>query len=461
MGFFTPQSSSSLLLMSAFPFAPTFLAAAMTGTAAFLSSIHRQHDRRLRGGHDGARNRIRIHQLVSKIPATAAALFPIYKVTFQSTHPWKKRAAVGSAHSIIRRRHEVPTKLLQHLHDSSTELDTSSSGGALANIRDCIDLIRPFTLLQAVGSLIVGCLIRTTTSSSSSLLGINHQQSLIPFMAAVASVYLSYGAGMVANDIADASIDVLDADHGDGDSELGSKNNNKSKKKSNRPIASGRISTRTGGVFAAILSITSIALSYGACTVPTTRTTTTSPLAFTWWTCCNIAVMLAYAFGGLQKILLVKNILVGWLGVSPLIMGATALYVTSANRVGIMLEPALIRLAIIGFATGTAREILKDAQDVDIDTIGNKATIPRLLGIDAAHKIAYAIVASCCIACWLPGYRAIFASPPFPIYTTAMALGTTMCIRASTLSLDKGQALFKKSIYVMLGGMIGGLFTKA
>jgi hypothetical protein len=38
-----------------------------------------------------------------------------------------------------------------------------------------------------------------------------------------------------------------------------------------------------------------------------------------------------------------------------------------------------------------------------------------------------------------------------------MALGTTMCARASTLSLDEGQALFKKSIYVMLGGMIGGL----
>jgi len=166
---------------------------------------------------------------------------------------------------------------------------------------------------------------------------------------------------------------------------------------------------------------------------------------YTIWTLSNLFIMLTYSMG-LQKIFLIKNVLVGWLGVSPLV-GAAIVCQTSVKE--------LLLLAMIGFGFGVAREILKDIQDVQIDKIAGKATIPNTWGSKLAHRIAYSIVGMCCAACWTPRYRQIFGESP--VYMVATSVGTIMCGLASRMSLAKGQSMLKKSIYVLLLGMIGGL----
>jgi len=76
-------------------------------------------------------------------------------------------------------------------------------------------MIRPATILQAVGALVVGRL----AIISSGTVG-----PLRPLGWAAASVYLSYGAGMAINDVADGQLDALH------------------ETKRERPVASGRIS---------------------------------------------------------------------------------------------------------------------------------------------------------------------------------------------------------------------------
>ena len=56
----------------------------------------------------------------------------------------------------------------------------------------------------------------------------------------------------------------------------------------------------------------------------------------------------------------------------------------------------------------------------------------------------------------LPDDAAI-AAVPLPTYAAAMAVCIPMCVRASRLPLREGEQLLKRSIYVLLVGMVGGL----
>jgi 4-hydroxybenzoate polyprenyltransferase len=149
-----------------------------------------------------------------------------------------------------------------------------------ARVKDYVNLIRPFTLVQAIGAFVVGCLSINTN----------------PTVQAMVSIYLSYAYGMVANDVVDSSVDAMHLD------------------KKNRAIAAGRISTRKGWIFCAILALLSCI-------------TVASNPKFLLWTVSNLSIMLLYALG-LQKVFLVKNLTVGYLGISPLI-GAVLVGATS------------------------------------------------------------------------------------------------------------------------------------
>ena len=134
---------------------------------------------------------------------------------------------------------------------------------------DYINAIRPTTCTQAVGALVVGYLALMSGQADVRL-------QTPSMLSASLSVYLSYGAGMVMNDAVDVDSDVLHAS------------------KSNRPIASGRISKAAAWTYCAALSVVSLALGQG--------------IGWTYevWTLINLALMLGYALG-LQRILLVKK----------------------------------------------------------------------------------------------------------------------------------------------------------
>ena len=179
--------------------------------------------------------------------------------------------------------------------------------------------------------------------------------------------------------------------------------------------------------------------------------------SFVGWTILNLLLMVSYALG-MQKIFLVKNMLCGFFAISPLAVGASL--VGDMQLMGKDVTSKLYQLAAVGFPLQISREILKDMEDVEVDR-GEKQTLPLVIGEKKSKRIAYGLVAMVNGGMlFSPYYWKIFASNP-PDYAISVALGIPMCIVASRLPLVKGQKLLKKSIYVLLSGMISGLLIQS
>lgn len=285
---------------------------------------------------------------------------------------------------------------------------------------DYVSVLRPVTIFQAVGALLVGYLAISSGQ-------IEHRiMQLSKIFSASLSVYLSYGCGMLMNDLVDADDDNL---HND---------------KQNRAIASGRISIKSGWTYCASLVAVSLALGKVVDSFYAT------------WVGSNLCIMLFYALG-LQKIFLLKNILCGWLAISPLI-GASLLTrsIAGTEIIAARQHHKLLSLAAVGFPMQVSREILKDIEDVDIDK-GKKNTLPLVIGEKASHFIAYGIITmNICVMVFTRYYWELF-SCKIPLYPIGVIAGTLMSIKASILSLKDGQKLVKKSIYVLLAAMIMSL----
>ena len=347
--------------------------------------------------------------------------------------------------------------------------DDTQQTPALLLLRDYLSLIRPVTLLQAVGALLVGYLATISSSMAGAAATTSATTTIVQLVVASMSVYLSYGSGMAMNDVVDSTSDAIH--------EL----------KQSRAIASGRISRRNAMLYTLSLAVTSIVLPMIAnCGTP-----------YILWTISNLLLMTFYALG-LQRFFLIKNIIVGGLGVSPLIgsclLAQTTLTSSIANGPTITSSATgpftkLVKLAIIGFAVGVAREILKDIEDIDVDSAKvagkrRKVTLPIVVGTKISHAVAYAFVAIACILCYTPQYRSIFTSSTsgttmsslvsssssssvltiitslvksIPYYMISTVVGTVMSFKASRLPIKEGERLLKKSIYVLLAGMISGL----
>lgn len=286
----------------------------------------------------------------------------------------------------------------------------------------------------AAGALIVGRLIladRTGSSSTTTTADSASSSSLAmilngPTLAAAASVYLSYGAGMVMNDCVDYQADALH------------------KSKQHRPIAAGKISVRAGWIYCAALIAVALALA--------------RPLgdAFLYWTAGNVAFMAFYIIG-IQEMCLLKDILCGWLAMSPLI-GASLMVV---DRSGVVVgnTDKLYWLAALGMPWQTAREILGDLDDMKIDE-GKKMTLPFVVGPKATHRIAYGIILGLFTAGIMPTYRAIFASSP-PLYLMSWIVACPLAIRAAFLPVHEGIALVNKCIVIMMGGSVAALMMQS
>ncbi|CAB9503175.1 expressed unknown protein [Seminavis robusta] len=302
--------------------------------------------------------------------------------------------------------------------------------------------MRPITLFQAVGAWMVGRLLVIQASSPSSI-------SIGKELAAMAAVYLSYGVGMVANDSADAALDA--AAKNDTPSQSRGDNNHivpisstSKTKKSQRAIASGRITVKQGWIFTGILSVL-------AMTVAQFGVRAASP-QFSLWCASNLVFMLLYA-AGLQNLFLIKNLLVGWLFISPL-WGAKTLATTTST----IQNHKMTLLAVAGFALGVVREVLKDIQDVELDK-GTKSTLPIVLGIPLTQRISMLALGGTLAVLQTPLYRRSFCASPL-LYSVTWGSATVMCLWAALSGnneIDKQQSMVKKSIYVLLLGLIANM----
>jgi len=312
--------------------------------------------------------------------------------------------------------------------------------------RRYVAMMRPVTILQAVDAFLVGYLV-ILSSQQSKLRRTAVDLSPLSIIYAAISIYLSYGVGMAMNDIADRDIDSLhDAKRG-------------------RSLASNSISMKEGRIFCVVLVMLSVAFAFLAerwCSVGSTEIGHGAfPQCnnFVGWTIVNLALMAAYAAGA-QKVFLLKNILCGMFAISPLIGAATLGKMQLQSTMGNDIAAKLYQLGAIGFPLQVSREVLKDCEDTEIDR-GVKQTLPLVIGISNAKRVAYALVAIVNAGMIFSKYYwNMFASHP-PVYAVSVAVGTPMCIAARMLPLEKGQRVLKKSIYVLLTGMISGLLLQS
>ena len=215
-----------------------------------------------------------------------------------------------------------------------------------------IRMMRPVTIIQAVGAFLVGRLVILTSSSAAaaSSNASSMMKELPSILTALISIYLSYGAGMAMNDCADVAIDSIHED------------------KQYRSVASETISMRNASLFCVALSISSLIFSFLA------SCWKGSNVGFPMWNLVNLTIMAMYALG-VQRIFLVKNLICGYLAIAPLIGASLLGGGTSSSILGGEVAGKLYKLACIGFPLQVAREILKDIEDVDVDE-GTKKTLP-------------------------------------------------------------------------------------
>jgi geranylgeranylglycerol-phosphate geranylgeranyltransferase len=209
-------------------------------------------------------------------------------------------------------------------------------------------ITRPLNSAVAGLAAVLGYLIATGTVT-------------LPSLVLVAIVALITAAGNVLNDVFDIDIDRIN--------------------RPDRAIPSGLVSLRAARLFAALLFLFGILLA---------ATTTVLALAIA---VINSIMLILYAIS-LKKTPLFGNIAVSYLAASIFLFGGAF-----AGPEGLIQN---LPLAAITFLAMVARELLKDAEDVEGDTAGGAHTLPMMIGIRNTGLLAMACAVGAVIASYLP-----------------------------------------------------------
>ncbi|KAF1078814.1 geranylgeranylglycerol-phosphate geranylgeranyltransferase [Methanogenium sp. MK-MG] len=216
----------------------------------------------------------------------------------------------------------------------------------------------------------------------------------------VLSVFCITGAGNAVNDYCDRDIDAIN--------------------RPDRPIPSGAVSMRGAAIYSAILFLAGIACA-----------ALVHPACF-GIACLNSVLLVAYA-ARLKGVPLAGNLVVSYLAGSIFLFGGAA-----AGLDGLLLN---LPLAGIVFLPMTAREILKDAEDIEGDREGGASTLPMITGVLASCRIAAVLAAGAVVLSLLPivpwwdgWYLAMIALADLVILSAAASsvrCATSACVRDS------------------------------
>lgn len=216
------------------------------------------------------------------------------------------------------------------------------------SIRGYLQIIRPVNALVAGIAVLLGVLVA------------GGEVTPVLFLLVMA-VFCITGAGNAINDYFDRDIDRIN--------------------RPDRPIPSGAVSIRGAAVYSTVLFLSGIACA-----------AIVHPL------CCGIAVLnsillVAYA-AWLKGVPLAGNVVVSYLAGSIFLFGGA-----SAGMGGLLLN---LPLAGIVFLPMTAREILKDAEDIEGDREGGARTLPMITGVLTSCRIAAVLAAGAVVLSLLP-----------------------------------------------------------
>lgn len=260
-----------------------------------------------------------------------------------------------------------------------------------------IRVIRPINAIVAGCAGIIGYLMAT---------GIPNPGLIILFLV----VFLVTGAGNAINDYFDVEIDRIN--------------------RPDRPIPSGAITRQEVLYYAIFLFLAGICLSF-----------------FTNITCTAIAlinsILLVWYAAALKRTPGAGNVVISYLAGSIFLFGGAY-----AGTEGLIL---VIPVALITFFGMLAREIWKDAEDVDGDIAHGADTLPIRMGIYPAICLGFgfllcAVIASIIPVLWWGRYylAGIVCIDLFIIWVgkKALACRTTDCVRASRVTTLLKYAMF-------------------
>ena len=186
--------------------------------------------------------------------------------------------------------------------------------------------------------------------------------TLIPeVLLLAAAALLLTAAGNTINDACDAAIDAIN--------------------RPDRPIPSGELSVKTAYLYAALLFIVGLSAAFF-----------TNPLCLAI-AIINSILLILYA-RILKGTILFGNITVAYLSGSIFLFGGAL-----AGVDGLVITVPLAGITLFGTL---AREILKDAEDVDGDAAGGATTLPMAIGISRSGNIAFGSAVVAVIVSFIP-----------------------------------------------------------
>jgi len=237
-------------------------------------------------------------------------------------------------------------------------------------------------------------------------------------------VTLITAAGNVINDYFDAEIDAVN--------------------RADRPIPSGQVSRNAALWYAIVLFILGIAI-----------------CLFTNWICIAFAVfnslLLALYAARLKSMPLVGNIAVSYLSGSMFLFGGAF-----AGMDGLI---HLVPIAVMTFLAMMARELVKDAEDVEGDRAGGAVTLPMLIGVKKTALIAFVFVLLSAIASTVPflwwgiPYLVLIAVVDLVLLAAAkkaLTCDTPACVRQSKASAALKYGMFASLLVFVVSALFFG-----
>ena len=226
-------------------------------------------------------------------------------------------------------------------------------------------------------------------------------------------VTLITAAGNVINDYFDAEIDAVN--------------------RADRPIPSGQVSRNAALWYAVALFLSGIAF-----------------CLFTNWICIAFAVfnslLLALYAARLKSMPLVGNIAVSYLSGSMFLFGGAF-----AGMDGLI---HLVPIAVMTFLAMMARELIKDAEDVEGDKAGGAVTLPIMIGVKKTALAAFVFVLLSAIASAVPflwwGIPYLVLIGLVDVILLAAAIKALSCDTPACVRQSKASAALKYGMFASL-----------
>ncbi len=269
-----------------------------------------------------------------------------------------------------------------------------------------IEILRPGNALMGAISIILVALIDKTIS--------------IPVILAMMAVFFETAAGNVINDYFDYNIDLVN--------------------KPERPIPSGRISLKNGKNYAYLLFLAGTVCGF-----------LISFLTDNWIPFIIViladAILYLYAYK-LKATPLIGNLAVGFMTGFGFVFGGFTL-----NNPNIIITSVF--LGFFAFVMTTAREIIKDIEDVEGDKKDGARTLPILIGKKIPALIAVILIIIDCILCPLLYFNHIFGI----LYLAIIAIAVILFIYSAIMILKSQdeKTAHKSSKYLKIGMLIAFL----